>query len=356
VKTGRIATSALAVAIGASCTASAPDAPSGNPERSSATPTTAAPTGAPAPSGVHGTTGVDLVRIDPATGAATVLVELPGRQEHGERSPDGGLLAYQAKDDGGRNQIFVIDPSVEAPRQLTDLARGAREPAWSPDGATIAFTSPTSSGSDIFVMDADGGHVRRLAGTAGVDGGPDWSPDGRSIVFEVDGGEVGVTGIWRASFPGGSLTRLTWNDDMDGDSLPSWAPDGSWIAFIRYENSPGSAGNLEPDDSDIWLMRPDGSGQHRLLAGERPPPRFDAWQELPMGAWPGYAGDGHFQGRPVWSPDGRRIAVIGGHCECITVIGVASREVVRTPALDASYDDASWDGSGILASEPGWVG
>ena len=66
------------------------------------------------------------------------------------------------------------------------------------------------------------------------------------------------------------MTRLT---GMAYD--PVWAPDGSWIAFVRNEN----------ESDDIWVIRPDSSEQKALMRND--------WE------W-----DKH----PSWSPDSQRIA------------------------------------------------
>lgn len=55
----------------------------------------------------------------------------------------------------------------------------------------------------------------------------------------------------------------------EGDgAAATWSPDGSQIASVRFENAPTNS--LEYDDSDLWVMRADGSGQHRILEAERP--------------------------------------------------------------------------------------
>ena len=57
------------------------------------------------------------------------------------------------------------------------------EPAWSPDGSTIAFASKRSGNFDLYAMSADGSGTRPLTSTKDDDVQPDWSPDGKRIVF-----------------------------------------------------------------------------------------------------------------------------------------------------------------------------
>ena len=61
---------------------------------------------------------------------------------------------------------------------------GVFEPAWSPDGSKIAFTSWVGpSNSEVYVMDADGGNKTNLTNNATYDSDPAWSPDGTQIAF-----------------------------------------------------------------------------------------------------------------------------------------------------------------------------
>jgi len=81
----------------------------------------------------------------------------------------------------------------------------------------------------------------------------------------------------------------------------------------------------------------------RLVAGEGPLPPDAATS----GEWGMLSADNHFQGPPTWSPDGRRVAYSGGHCGCITIVDVASGEIVRS--ISGEFDNLSWDHDGMLA-------
>ena len=56
------------------------------------------------------------------------------------------------------------------------VTRGDIEPAWSPDGRLIAFSSTRAGSEDIWVMRADGTGLRRLTRDSYDDGAPDWQP------------------------------------------------------------------------------------------------------------------------------------------------------------------------------------
>ena len=93
--------------------------------------------------------------------------------------------------------------------------------AWSPDAVRIVFAYSDSSGSDIYIMNADGSGVVRLTDDGAIGCAPAWSPDGAWIAFCKEGG------IYRmAVAPGSSMIKIV-SEGFD----PSWSPDGSRIAY-----------------------------------------------------------------------------------------------------------------------------
>jgi Tol biopolymer transport system component len=87
-----------------------------------------------------------------------------------------GRLAF-VQVDGDAEAIWVMEPDGSEPTALTDTGLDS-DPAWSPDGGSIAFTSARDGNYEIYVMDADGSNQRRLTDDAGSDRQPEWSPDG----------------------------------------------------------------------------------------------------------------------------------------------------------------------------------
>jgi Tol biopolymer transport system component len=132
-------------------------------------------------------------------------------------------------------------------------------PSWSPDGSRIVFARSSSGGARpqwaLYVVNADGSSpVNITSGDGDIRANafdPAWSPTGEWIAFTTSfAGDVPACGgsSSRISLisPDGRLhPKVT--DGMAGcDSEPAWAPDGSWLAFTRrHETSRGSG--------EIWI-------------------------------------------------------------------------------------------------------
>jgi Tol biopolymer transport system component/DNA-binding winged helix-turn-helix (wHTH) protein len=162
-----------------------------------------------------------------APGAREVAITSDGLQNvQPAFSPDGRLVAYHSV---GRGGIWLMPALGGVPRQLT---RFGSYPAWSPDGATIAFQGQAwvgasaggfaaGEGSTLWTVSAAGGEPRPLTTVAAVgpggQGAPTWSPDGRLISF-LAGPRVMVvhsdgSGLRRTSEGPQWFTGVAWEKD-----------------------------------------------------------------------------------------------------------------------------------------------
>jgi Tol biopolymer transport system component len=151
-----------------------------------------------------------------------------------------------------QSDIFVMGAIGDNATNITQTEADERDPAWSPDGAKIAFSGVRAGGDEILTMDPDGQNEEILTGdgTDAFDVAPDWSPDGTKVVFQKEsqvGGCCDPPEIWAVNRDGSGDTNLT--SHPSNDTGPSWSPDGSEITFSSDRDSTDN-----PAEPDIYAM------------------------------------------------------------------------------------------------------
>ena len=167
--------------------------------------------------------------------------------------------------------------------QLTFEGGLPREPAWSPDGQRLAYTSDLAGSADIWVQSLSDPDPVRLTTSTAKDWQPDWSPDGHWIAFrsEREGG-----GIYIVKATGGEPRRIA-----DTGFRPRWSPDGKHILLLHQSVRTGARG--------LFLATPEGAMPRKVLT--------DLVGEF-TGVSPGASIDA------AWHPDGR-VSIWGRHPE-----------------------------------------
>jgi Tol biopolymer transport system component len=147
-----------------------------------------------------------------------------------------GLIAF-ASNRGGTPQIYLMNFDGSDQRPITNEAEGACQPAWSPDGKRVAYISPcfrrspqdTYDGTSIYIMNADGTGKTALLASPHGDFDPAWSPDGTQIAFTSlrDGHHQ----IYIIDLATSALTRITDTPSEIATRQPAWSPDGQTLAY-----------------------------------------------------------------------------------------------------------------------------
>jgi Tol biopolymer transport system component len=125
----------------------------------------------------------------------------------------------------GRTRIRIAGLDGSEPATIPEPPEGCidREPAWSPDGLTIAFARQCGSGSSrLFLIRLDGTGLLQLADFGRT---PTWSPDGTKLAYTGWGDYAPA--IFIVNVDGSGTVQLT----TDGTGDPTWSPGGSRIAF-----------------------------------------------------------------------------------------------------------------------------
>ncbi|MEO5580690.1 MAG: amidohydrolase, partial [Gemmatimonadaceae bacterium] len=144
-------------------------------------------------------------------------------------SPDGRQLAFVASD-----RLYVMDYPAGKPRQLINLEGNEAQPAWSPDGKSIAFVTWTKTGGRLYKIPASGGGAIDLAGADALYLQPAWSRDGRRVVFLRSSAQTvresgGFGGPAELMWVPGSGGKATFIATGAGRTAPHFGPDSSRI-------------------------------------------------------------------------------------------------------------------------------
>lgn len=307
-------------------------------------------------------------------------------------SPDGQRVAYVVTEvdrrvHAYRSALWSVSTAGGEARRLTAAPANATDPGWSPDGRWLAFVSEREGeasrvggdeakkrGKDkpqIWLLPTDGGEARQLTFLPHGASTPTWSPDGQWLAFTAPVGPLDeetedgkplpkvrvIDRLWyrldgvgfiyeRRSHlflmhvSGGEPVQLT-DGDWD-DSDPIWSPDGTALAFT----SSREADRWRTPAPDVYLLT--------LEQG-----RAGALRRLT---------DGSLScGALAWSPDGQRIAFLGGlkrhsggHVDVYTIAASAHQAAATslTHAFEGSFQDwTNTDGDARdehIAPRPVW--
>ena len=265
-------------------------------------------------------------------------------------SPDGGRIAFvrtppAAAGANGKppvSQIYLLDMSGGEGRVVTDAARGANGPIWSPDGKTIAYSASTGKDaakvndrdSDVRVMTkavyrengnpgwvdndhhshiftirppenpADKPVATQLTDGEFDEGGVTWAPDGKSIYFvstrvaEPYYDESGSE-LYAVPASGGAIAKIASIEGSIGNLSPS--PDGRRIAFVGSLRGKPIRSYSQPD---LWITD--------ATAGSTPKNLTAAYDFDISGGIGGDQAAPRGQNRKpiVWAPDGASLTVV----------------------------------------------
>ncbi|HKQ62040.1 MAG TPA: hypothetical protein VJS92_12180 [Candidatus Polarisedimenticolaceae bacterium] len=250
-------------------------------------------------------------RVSPGTGKTTCAFYRPGSNEilfaSTHHDPHSVQLQQEELTTRGQGrerryswdydpemELYVAQPATGRLERLTNSRGYDAEGSYSPDGHRIVFCSnreayqrelsaeerkrletAPSYFAEIYVMDADGSGVRRLTAAPGYDGGPFFMPGGERIVWRRFDAEGLIADVWTMKADGSDPRQVT-----DFGSM-SWAPyphpSGSYLLF--------ASNKFGFENFELFLVD---------AAGDKQPVRVTST--------PG------FDGLPVWSPDGKRLA------------------------------------------------
>ena len=290
----------------------------------------------------------------------------PNLVDYFDWGPDGkSLVVMRYQRDGansGGSAIQFVDLESGAVHYF-DYDRNTNlpdvQPRVSPDGRRIAFRRGAVPYSDIYVVDATGGAVRQLTHLRAQLLGYDWAPDGRHIVFssdhdgrqqlyllDVDTRAISPLGVNGATFPtvsrkhpivvyqqdNSDLNLLSLHIEANAKETPQ-----TLVASTRAEYWPAYS---PKDDRLVFVSDRSGEAQLWMQPAEAGAP-FQLTHHPALDV-----------ALPNWSPDARRVAYVargGGHSE-LYVVDVDSGQSRRMSEAgeNVRFGSFSADGASLL--------
>lgn len=193
------------------------------------------------------------------------------RSEDKEYHPE---IVFSTDDGNGTSQIYTMNEDGSNVTKLTNFGTDniGIEPAWSPDGEQIVFSTTlqsSSNGLSLYIMEADGSnmhpmHERENSHIPTPGNHAKWSPDGSKIIFQsCVACQVGTNiELFIYDFVTDSIIQLTDTDYAITNTNPVWRPDGSRIAFVSNRDY------INEDTlrfrRDLYVMNSDGSNLKRV--------------------------------------------------------------------------------------------
>jgi Tol biopolymer transport system component len=323
--------------------------------------------------------------------------------------PKGEKIALYSRY-GGNYEITTVDVHTGELQQLTSPPYEKLYPAWSPDGATIAYVanddSCSATSSTIWLLPAAGGQARALATFEGRVSRLFWSPDGTSLACYA--GTYSQEGLFLLSLADGSATLLT----EERVAISGWFPDGRTLLMLRTMETSTiravsvddkqarliSDKKIDTASNPIWLSDTDVAFTRRKAASEYASSRYDAvWMisttggssaQLPIDSTSnklnlvispdrtqilfdnGYdiylqavaggpvtnltAHTSEMLSEPSWSPDGKQI--VCRHSSGLKVFALLSNKLVERKFFPGRYSEPAWSSNLAFGSPIAFVG
>ena len=164
-------------------------------------------------------------------------------------SPDGAKLAYVSFEK--KKPIVFVQSLTSGSREMVANYKGNNSaPAWSPDGSRLAIVLTYGANSQIYTIDANGGGLKQVTKSSAIDTEPAFSRDGNWIYFSSDRG--GRPQIYKIPAGGGDASRVTFEGTYNVS--PRFSPDGKSLVYIRNDGGKFKVAMQELGSGQVQIL------------------------------------------------------------------------------------------------------
>jgi len=151
-------------------------------------------------------------------------------------------LNAMASNSSGTWAVYITQPLSNSIYKLTPATVEDRNPAWSPDGAYLAFERRQNNNWDIYIQHIPSGKVQRITDHTAFDGEPSWSSDGKTLAFTT--ARDGNLEIYTVTLPELELQRVT--NTPDAEVSPEWLGNDGSLIYISWHNGTNTVYSANP--------------------------------------------------------------------------------------------------------------
>lgn len=175
---------------------------------------------------------------------------------------DGTLIAFSSSAEGGTTHIYTTTEAGKSKEPLIVSGSIDVEPAYSPNGLYLAYTSNKYSKPMIFLYNFDNDDTKRLTYSGWYNASAAWNPNSEQIAFASFDKDIDRWDLFKINVDGSSLERLTLKQ---GDNeKPTWSPDGRFIMFQSNRGTGAEENTIKGNPHSLYVISADGEHSKKL--------------------------------------------------------------------------------------------